>query len=156
MSASACPSFRSDKANFPSQARSVSSLGMLLGAQRVLPAVEASQPGALPQKTREPAATATTHLNPLQQALRRGGLALGGAALAAALTLVPLQPAAASDVAAVGTCLLAKCQGALTRCLNDTTCISNLVCLNRCNGEPDETACQIRCGDLYAGNATHS
>jgi hypothetical protein len=25
--------------------------------------------------------------------------------------------------------------------------LQNLVCLNLCNGSPDETGCQIKCGD---------
>jgi len=29
----------------------------------------------------------------------------------------------------------------------------NLVCLNLCNGAPDETACQIKCGDQYGDAA---
>ncbi|KAI8469658.1 MAG: Violaxanthin de-epoxidase-domain-containing protein [Monoraphidium minutum] len=62
-------------------------------------------------------------------------------------------PALASDVAKVGTCLLAKCQGALAQCLADGPCLQNLVCLNLCNAAPDETACQIKCGDQYGDAA---
>lgn len=54
-------------------------------------------------------------------------------ALAAALLLSPVAPPgahAATDAAKVGTCLLAKCQGAMARCLGDATCLQNLVCLN--------------------------
>lgn len=39
------------------------------------------------------------------------------------------------------------------RCLTDEKCLENLVCLNTCNDRPDEAACQIRCGDLYADPA---
>lgn len=38
-------------------------------------------------------------------------------------------------------------------CLADEKCVENLVCLNTCNGKPDEAGCQIRCGDLYADAA---
>lgn len=62
-------------------------------------------------------------------------------------------PALASDVAKVGTCLLSNCQGALAQCLGDAQCLENLVCLQLCNGRPDEAACQIRCGDLYQDQA---
>ena len=53
----------------------------------------------------------------------------------------------------MGTCLLANCQAALAGCLADGKCAANLVCLNACTGRPDETACQIRCGDNYADAA---
>lgn len=81
---------------------------------------------------------------------------LKSAALAAALsaTLVLSGPATAADVAKVGTCLLSQCQGALAACLADGTCLKDLVCLNTCNGRPDEIECQLRCGDLYADQAT--
>jgi hypothetical protein len=57
------------------------------------------------------------------------------------------------DNAAVGKCLLSSCQGALAGCLADGGCLQNLVCLNACGSAPDVTACQIRCGDLYADKA---
>ena len=72
--------------------------------------------------------------------------------MASALVASPLMPqqwsptAAAADFVGVGTCLLAKCQLQLAECLADATCLQNVVCLNACNGEPDETGCQIRCG----------
>jgi len=49
----------------------------------------------------------------------------------------------------VGTCLLGKCQKELARCVADEKCIESLVCLNTCSGRPDESDCQIKCGDLY-------
>lgn len=64
-----------------------------------------------------------------------------------------LDPAMAADVAKVGTCLLSKCQVALAKCLADGQCVQNLVCLNLCNGSPDETGCQIKCGDQYGDAA---
>lgn len=71
-------------------------------------------------------------------------LAAGTAVLAATATLVLSSPALASDTAAVGSCLLQKCQSALANCLTDGQCASNLVCLQLCNGAEDETACQAR------------
>lgn len=35
-------------------------------------------------------------------------------------------------------------QGALARCVADGECLENLVCLQLCNGKPDESACQAR------------
>lgn len=75
-------------------------------------------------------------------------------AVATAISIVPAsvpEAATASDMATVGTCLLSKCQAALEGCLGDAKCLQSLVCLQSCAGTPDETACQIRCGDLYAG-----
>jgi hypothetical protein len=60
---------------------------------------------------------------------------------------------APQDSAAIGKCLLSNCQSALAGCLADGGCLQNLVCLNACNDAPDVTACQIRCGDLYADKA---
>ena len=45
-------------------------------------------------------------------------------------------------MAKVGTCLLANCQVALAKCIGDGECLENLVCLQLCNGRPDETECQ--------------
>ena len=71
----------------------------------------------------------------------------GEVVLVSALVLTP--PAWAADTAKVGTCLLSSCQTALAGCIGDVKCLQNLVCLQACNGQPDETGCQIRCGDLY-------
>lgn len=84
---------------------------------------------------------------------------LQGAALAAlaasALVLGPAQlPAAlAADNASVGSCVLRNCQAALAGCLGDAVCLENLVCLQQCSGRPDETECQIKCGDKYDDKA---
>ena len=48
------------------------------------------------------------------------------------------------------------CQGALAQCLGDATCLESLVCLNLCNGAPDETACQIKCGDRYSDESINT
>lgn len=46
----------------------------------------------------------------------------------------------------VGTCLLESCQTQLAGCLTDIGCVKNLVCLNKCNGLPDESECQVTTG----------
>ena len=97
-----------------------------------------------------------------QNAGARVAGAAAAALCAAALALAPLPAplaggaggqALAADVAKVGTCLLSRCQAALAKCLADGPCLQNLVCLNLCNGAPDETACQIKCGDQYGDAA---
>ena len=77
------------------------------------------------------------------------------AAAAATLSLLLLAPlpAGALNAAKVGACLLENCQLALASCLADEKCVESLVCLNRCNGLPNEAACQIGCGDEYASPA---
>lgn len=49
--------------------------------------------------------------------------------------------------------MLGNCQAELAGCIADLGCLQNLVCLNSCNGAPDITACQLRCGDLYEDKA---
>ncbi|KAJ1638815.1 Violaxanthin de-epoxidase-domain-containing protein [Pavlovales sp. CCMP2436] len=61
-------------------------------------------------------------------------------------------PAGAMDSVAVGECLLQNCAPELARCIIDPACAANIVCLNLCNGQKDETGCEIRCGDQF-GNA---
>lgn len=67
----------------------------------------------------------------------------------AAVLLLLAPPATALDQAKVGACLFESCVTELSRCLADEKCAESLVCLNKCNGAPDESGCQIRCGDLY-------
>ncbi|KAK9827472.1 hypothetical protein WJX74_004500 [Apatococcus lobatus] len=62
-------------------------------------------------------------------------------------------PAIAADPGKVGLCLFGNCQRQLASCLTDGECLEDLVCLNLCNNKKDETACQIRCGDLYSDKA---
>jgi hypothetical protein len=52
-------------------------------------------------------------------------------------------PAQAADFVKTGKCLLGNCPGALASCLADKTCVQNLVCLQNCNGRPDESECQV-------------
>jgi violaxanthin de-epoxidase len=90
---------------------------------------------------------------PLHRQVLSGAAA---AALAATLVASPVGRAWAADTAKVGTCLLESCQLALATCLADGNCLQDLVCLNSCNGRPDETECQIKCGDLYEDKAVQT
>lgn len=66
------------------------------------------------------------------------------------LTTAPQQLLAATDGAAIGTCLIQKCPAALARCvLTDASCIANLLCIQTCTDRPDEGDCQIECGDKF-------
>mmetsp|Transcript_8435 Transcript_8435/g.11379 ORF Transcript_8435/g.11379 Transcript_8435/m.11379 type:complete len:454 (-) Transcript_8435:147-1508(-) len=79
---------------------------------------------------------------------------LSAAALAVTLNLAATPDLSlAADTAKVGGCLLQKCQVELARCVADEKCLESLVCLNTCNGRPDESNCQIKCGDLYSDEA---
>lgn len=72
-----------------------------------------------------------------------------GVAIAIGLTLSPPPPAGALDSLKVGECVLQNCALPLARCIADVNCAANLVCLNLCNGKPDETGCEIKCGDQF-------
>lgn len=78
------------------------------------------------------------------------------AVLLSATMLASPAPAQAADAAKVGTCLLQSCQVELAGCLADSKCAQNLICLQTCNGRPDETDCQIRCGDKYDDKAVQT
>ena len=98
---------------------------------------------------------------------RAGGSALEGARrhaagviVAALLTAAPAfvaPPAiAATDGAAIGSCLIQKAPGALARCVTDPTCLANLACIQTCTNRPDEATCQIACGDKFANGVTEA
>ncbi|KAI4369471.1 hypothetical protein MLD38_017908 [Melastoma candidum] len=70
------------------------------------------------------------------------------AALAAcALLVVP--SAVATDALKTCTCLLKECRIELAKCIANPSCAANVACLQTCNNRPDETECQIKCGDLF-------
>ena len=69
-----------------------------------------------------------------------GGLA-GGLAMPS--------PALGADSAKVGACLLRECQAELAECVLNPKCLANVICLNTCNDRPDESECQIKCGDNF-------
>ena len=88
------------------------------------------------------------------------GKATTSAALALTLTFssIPLapqtiQPAHAADGAAIGLCLLNKCRVPLAKCILNPNCLANVICINSCNGKPDETGCQIECGNVFENEA---
>ncbi len=87
----------------------------------------------------------------VQQLARQAGVSLAAAALA---VLMNAAPAPAADSAKVGTCLLASCQRELVGCLADANCAKNLVCLQTCNGRPDETDCQVSALPPFDGSMT--
>jgi len=64
--------------------------------------------------------------------------------------LAPLPSAAVTDGAAIGKCLLSSCQLPLARCVTNPTCAANLLCIQTCTNRPDESTCQIKCGDEFA------
>ncbi|KAL2345857.1 hypothetical protein Fmac_007142 [Flemingia macrophylla] len=41
------------------------------------------------------------------------------------------------------------CRVELAKCLSNPSCAANIACLQTCNNRPDETECQIKCGDLF-------
>lgn len=69
------------------------------------------------------------------------------AAVVVTATLVPL--ANAADPLETCKCLLKECRVEFARCLGDVKCAANIACLQACNGRPDETECQIGCGDVF-------
>ena len=68
-------------------------------------------------------------------------------------TLTSPIPAQAADSAAIVSCLFSKCQVPLAKCIANPKCLANVVCINTCNGRPDEIDCQIKCGDLFENEA---
>ncbi|KAL3807919.1 hypothetical protein ACHAXA_000358 [Cyclostephanos tholiformis] len=55
----------------------------------------------------------------------------------------------ATDGAAIGLCLLNKCKIPLLKCITNPNCLANVICINTCNGKPDESGCQIECGNVF-------
>eukprot|EP00475_Leptophrys_vorax_P006474 TRINITY_DN14005_c0_g1_i1.p1 TRINITY_DN14005_c0_g1~~TRINITY_DN14005_c0_g1_i1.p1 ORF type:complete len:413 (-),score=52.75 TRINITY_DN14005_c0_g1_i1:1376-2470(-) len=62
----------------------------------------------------------------------------------------------AADTLQTCTCLLKECRTEMLRCLGDVKCAANIACLQACNGRPDETECQIGCGDLFENSVVDS
>ncbi|GBG59530.1 hypothetical protein CBR_g38554 [Chara braunii] len=77
----------------------------------------------------------------------RGTMAGVAAAVAVMVALVP--GAQAADLLKTCACLLRDCRLELAECIADPKCAANVACLNSCNNRPDETECQIGCGDLF-------
>ncbi|TKW03900.1 hypothetical protein SEVIR_7G073400v4 [Setaria viridis] len=68
--------------------------------------------------------------------------------LVACVVLV-VPSADAVDALKTCTCLLKECRIELAKCIANPSCAANVACLNTCNNRPDETECQIKCGDLF-------
>ncbi|XP_062184186.1 violaxanthin de-epoxidase, chloroplastic isoform X2 [Phragmites australis] len=67
--------------------------------------------------------------------------------MACAVLVVP--SADAVDALKTCTCLLKECRIELAKCISNPSCAANIACLQTCNNRPDETDCQIKCGDLF-------
>ena len=67
----------------------------------------------------------------------------------AAWTQAPTITQAATDPGAIVGCLLKKCPLPLAECIANPKCLANVICINTCNGRPDEIDCQIECGNLW-------
>ncbi|XP_030475388.2 violaxanthin de-epoxidase, chloroplastic-like [Syzygium oleosum] len=70
------------------------------------------------------------------------------AALAACAFLI-IPSADAVDALKTCACLLKECRIELAKCIANPSCAANVACLQTCNNRPDETECQIKCGDLF-------
>lgn len=78
------------------------------------------------------------------------GFALqAAAAVATGVLLWGGSSALAADPLKTCSCLLKECRVELAKCIADPKCAANVACLQTCNGRPDETECQIGCGDLF-------
>jgi len=77
---------------------------------------------------------------------------LCGALLFGSTVVAPPEAIAATDGAAIGKCLLNKCQVPLARCVADPVCAANLICIQTCTDRPDEAECQIKCGDEFSND----
>ncbi|EYU39513.1 hypothetical protein ABFS82_06G198700 [Erythranthe guttata] len=77
---------------------------------------------------------------------------VNGAAILLALALMFVPTADAVDALKTCTCLLKECRLELAKCIANPSCAANVACLQTCNNRPDETECQIKCGDLFANS----
>ncbi|KAF3452412.1 hypothetical protein FNV43_RR02845 [Rhamnella rubrinervis] len=66
-----------------------------------------------------------------------------------ACTLLVIPSANAVDALKTCACLLKECRIELAECIGNPSCAANIACLQTCNNRPDETECQIKCGDLF-------
>eukprot|EP00250_Pteridium_aquilinum_P002117 c12321_g1_i1 orf=284-1687(-) len=72
---------------------------------------------------------------------------LAGVLLGIQLWMTPSSEAV--DALKTCACLLKECRVELARCIADPACAANVACLQTCNNRPDETECQIGCGDIF-------
>ncbi|XP_015901670.3 violaxanthin de-epoxidase, chloroplastic [Ziziphus jujuba] len=66
-----------------------------------------------------------------------------------ACTFLVIPSADAVDALKTCACLLKECRLELAKCIGNPSCAANVACLQTCNNRPDETECQIKCGDLF-------
>lgn len=66
-----------------------------------------------------------------------------------AFMLLAIPSADAVDALKTCSCLLKECRVELAKCIANPSCAANVACLQTCNNRPDETECQIKCGDLF-------
>ncbi|CAM8945939.1 unnamed protein product [Rhodiola kirilowii] len=66
-----------------------------------------------------------------------------------AFMLLVVPSAEAVDALKTCSCLLKECRIELAKCIANPSCAANVACLQTCNNRPDETECQIKCGDLF-------
>ncbi|KAF3783452.1 Violaxanthin de-epoxidase [Nymphaea thermarum] len=64
-------------------------------------------------------------------------------------SLLFIPSADAVDALKTCACLLKECRLELASCIANPACAANIACLQTCNNRPDETECQIKCGDLF-------
>lgn len=72
-----------------------------------------------------------------------------GMTILLAFVLLIIPEAGAVDALKTCTCLLKECRVELAKCIANPSCAANIACLQTCNNRPDETECQIKCGDLF-------
>lgn len=66
-----------------------------------------------------------------------------------ACTFLVIPSAEAVDALKTCACLLKECRVELAKCIANPSCAANVACLQTCNNRPDETECQIKCGNLF-------
>ena len=89
----------------------------------------------------------------LQSTQKAATAAILGLALLSSSSMIQMLPNtaayAATDPSQIVGCLFQKCPVPLGKCVLNPKCLANVVCINTCNGRPDEIECQIKCGDIF-------
>lgn len=86
-------------------------------------------------------------LSHITKHLKQAQVMVVAGVLARIFLLVP--SAGAVDALKTCGCLLKECRVELAKCIANPSCAANVACLQTCNNRPDETECQIKCGDLF-------
>ncbi|KAK9807094.1 hypothetical protein WJX73_004254 [Symbiochloris irregularis] len=122
------------------------------GAAATAMQIEACESPSAPQSTPKSSCDLTQAMDELDRDRLRRAAKTGMGFFAAAVLLsaaLVAGPSSAADLVGTGECLLQNCKIPLGKCLTDGGCASNLICLQRCNGRPDETECQLRCTQVH-------